>query len=80
MDEETTIINKYTRNQKIKDFLINNKKILVSILTIIIILFMSYFALEEFNERKKIKISDQYNAIVEQYSNNNKENTKKKIN
>tara|TARA_Y100000389_G_scaffold13189_1_gene11784 strand:- start:4146 stop:4790 length:645 start_codon:yes stop_codon:yes gene_type:complete len=79
MDEETTIINNNTRNQKIKDFLINNKKILVSILTVIIILFMSYFALEEFNERKKIKISDQYNAIVEQYSNNNKENTKKKL-
>ncbi len=75
MDEDTTIINTNTRNEKIKNFFINNKKLLISILSIIIILFISYFAFEEFNERKKIKISDQYNLIVTEYSEDNKEIT-----
>ncbi len=75
MDEDTTIINTNTRNEKIKKFFINNKKLLISILSIIIVLFISYFAFEEFNERKKIKISDQYNLIVTEYSEDNKEIT-----
>ena len=38
---------------------------------------MSYFALAEYKERKKIKISDQFNSIVTGYSEENKEITKK---
>ena len=29
---------------------------------------ISFFAFAEYNERKKIKISDQYNIVVEEYS------------
>ena len=79
MDEETLIINSNTRNEKIKNFLIKNKKLLTSLILLIIFLLIGYFVFEEYNKRQKIKISDQYNAIVEQYSNNNKENTKKKL-
>jgi hypothetical protein len=42
---------------------------------LIIVLFISYFTFEEFKERKKIKISDQYNLIVTEYLEDNKEIT-----
>ena len=34
MDEDTSIINSKTRNEKIKNFLIDNKKTLISSITI----------------------------------------------
>ena len=76
MDEETTIINSNTRNEKIKNFIIDNKKLLILFLTIIVFLIISYFSFSEYQERKKVKISDQYNAVVTKYSEKNKENTK----
>ena len=76
MDEDTAIINSNTRNEIIKNFLINNKKLLISILVIMVVSLISYFAFSEYQERKKTKISDQYNTIVSEYSQNNKENTK----
>ena len=77
MDEDTAIINSNTRNEKIKSFFVNNKRLLILSLTLIIILLISYFVFDEFNERKKIKISDQYNKIVTEYSEKNKEITSK---
>ena len=76
MDEETIIINNNTRNEKIKNFLIKKKKLLISILTVIIILLISYFTFTEYKEKKKIKISDQYNSLVVGYSENSQETTK----
>ena len=79
MDEDTAIINTNNRNQKIKDFLVNNKKILILIILVNIFILISYFGIEEFKERKKIKISNQYNEIIGEYSDKNKEVTKKKL-
>jgi predicted negative regulator of RcsB-dependent stress response len=79
MDEDTAIINTNNRNQKIKDFLVNNKKILILIIFVNIFILISYFGIEEFKERKKIKISNQYNEIIGEYSDKNKEVTKKKL-
>ena len=76
MDEETTIINSNARNEKIKNFVINNKNLIILFLAIIVILLISYFSYSEYQERKKIKISDQYNSAVTKYSEKNKENTK----
>ena len=76
MDEDTAIINRNTRNEKIKNFFRNYKKILISILSLIIILLIFYFVFAEFKENKKIKISDKYNSIVTEYSEINKEISK----
>tara|TARA_Y100000389_G_scaffold194363_1_gene224252 strand:- start:2125 stop:2769 length:645 start_codon:yes stop_codon:yes gene_type:complete len=76
MDEETLIINSNTRNEKIKNFLIKNKKLLTSLILLIIFLLIGYFVFEEYNKRQKIKISDQYNRTVAEYSETNKEKTK----
>ena len=75
MDEDITIINSNTRSEKIKKFLIDYKKLLISILVLVITLLISYFIFEEFNEKKKLKISDQYNQIVTEHSKDNKQIT-----
>lgn len=75
MDEDIAIIDSNTRNEKIKKFFINYKKLLISILVLVITLLISYFIFEEFNEKKKLKISDQYNKIVTEHSKDNKQIT-----
>ena len=75
MDEDTAIINSNTRNEKIKNFIVNNKKILLTFVVFIIAILLGNFAYEEYKENKKIEISDQYNSAVTKYSEKNKERT-----
>ena len=79
MDEETAIINSNTRNEKIKNFFINNRKILISILLIILIMVLGHFVFSEYKKNQKIKISDQYNSIITEYSDNDKEKIKNSL-
>ena len=75
MDEETAIINSNTRNEKIRNFFVNNKKTLLTFVVIIIAILFGYFAYEEYKENKKLEISDQYNSAVTKYSEENKKKT-----
>ena len=75
MDEEISIINTNTRNEKIKNFFIQNKKKIILTLSIIIILLISYFAFGEYQDSKKIKVSDSFNSITISYSESNKQKT-----
>ena len=79
MDEDISIINSNTRNEKIKNFFIENKIKLISFLLIIILSLIGFFGYEELNKRKKISISDEYNSIVMEFDDNNKEITKNKL-
>ena len=79
MDEETAIINSNTRNEKIRNFFTNNRKLLISITLFILIVLIGYFAFIEYSEKQKLKISDQYNSIVTGYSQDNKENVKNSL-
>ena len=53
MDEDISIINSNTRNEKIKSFFIENKFKLISFLLIIILSLSGFFGYEEFNKKKK---------------------------
>ena len=79
MDEDISIINANTRNEKIKNFFIQNKKNIISGLIAIIIFLISYFAFGEYQDRKKVKISDSFHSITINYSKNNKEKTAKDL-
>ena len=65
MDEDISIINTNTRNEKIKNFFIHNKKKIISGLSFIVILLISYFAFGEYQDRKKIKISDDSSLSIQ---------------
>ena len=79
MDEEISEINASTRNEKIKNFFNNNKKKIISVLTIIILLAFSYFAYDEIIKRNKIKISDQYNSSKINYLSGYKSNVENEM-
>ena len=64
MDEDITAINATTRNEKIKNFFVNNKKKLAISLSLIILMTLSYFAYGEFDKRNKIKIANKYNNSI----------------
>ena len=79
MDEDISIINTNTRNEKIKNFFIQNKKKLVLVISVILLVLISYFSLGEYKKKQKIEISDTYNSIIIDYSKNNKEKTAKNL-
>ncbi len=64
MDEEIDIINTNTRNERIKNFFVNNRKSLISVLVVLILILCGYFLYEELQTRKKAKLADQYNLAV----------------
>ena len=64
MDEEVTIIDSNSRNQKTKIFLINNKKILIVGFSIILILIIGFLSLKEIKKQNKIKIANQFNTVT----------------
>ena len=71
MDEDISIINSNTRIEKVKNFFIQNKKKFISFLIIVILGLISFFGYEEFNKRKQLEISNEYNSAVIEFSNNN---------
>jgi len=79
MDEDITIINSNTRNEKIKNFFLNNKKKLIALLAIIISILMGYFAYGELKNRENKKISNLYNIAIIEYSEKNINKTVEKL-
>ena len=74
MDEEIEIINTNTRVEKFKNFLISNRKQLITLLLIIILLLISFFGYQEFNKRSKEKLANKFNQIVTNFENGKKQN------
>ena len=72
MDEEVTIIDTKTRNEKIKNFFINNKKKLVSFLGLIILFVLCFYSYQIYKEGQKKRLSEKYNNAIIEYENGNK--------
>ena len=79
MDEDVSIINTNTRNEKIKNFFINNKIIIVLGIIIILIGFIVVYGFEKYQANIKQQISDDFNLVTIEYSENNKEKTTNKL-
>ena len=63
MDEDIAIINKETRNDKIKNFFIKNKKKIIISISVIILAIFGYFIYEDFNKKNKTKLANRYNNV-----------------
>ena len=75
MDEDLSIINSNTRNEKIKNFFVNNKNKIISGIIILIIIIVGVFSYDKYLINKKKDISDRYNSIIIDYSEKTKEKT-----
>jgi predicted negative regulator of RcsB-dependent stress response len=75
MDEEVTIIDSNARNERIKNFFINNKKKLILTISIILIIIIGYLSFEKAKERSKIKLANQYNLALIDLNPDNKQKT-----
>ena len=75
MDEDLSIINTNTRNEKIKYFFVNNKNKIISGIIILIIIIVGVFSYDKYLINKKKDISDSYNSIIIDYSEKTKEKT-----
>tara|TARA_Y100001970_G_C14143701_1_gene808629 strand:- start:595 stop:1239 length:645 start_codon:yes stop_codon:yes gene_type:complete len=79
MDEDISIIDTNTRNEKIKNFFVKNKKNIIGIFLTLIIIIIGYYSLEKIKEKNKIKSANQYNLTIMNFDNDNKEITIKKL-
>ena len=75
MDEEITIIDSNARNERIRNFFINNKKKLITTVSIILVIIIGYLSFEKSKERTKIKLANQYNLALIDLSPENKQKT-----
>ena len=69
MDEDIAIINNNTRNQRIKDFFTKNKKLLISVLVFLILILLSFYSYQIYQDKNKIDISDKYNSAIIKHKN-----------
>ncbi len=73
MDEEIEIINRNTRIDKIKNFLISKKKQIIILLLIIFLVLISFFGYQEFKIRNKEKLANKFNKIVTNFESGQKD-------
>ena len=74
MDQEVEIINTETRKEKIKNFIINKKNKIISILVFFVLILFGYFIYQEYLERNRVKLANKYNSLIIEYENGNESN------
>ena len=75
MDEEVTIINEKTRNEKIKNFLIDNKKKIIFVVSCIVIIILGIYSFQIYKESDQENVSEKYNSIILDHNNLEKNKT-----
>ena len=79
MDEDTAIINKNTRNEKIKIFFVNNAKKLTIAISVVILIIFGYFAYKDFEKKNKIKLANRYNLATIKFISGDKNKVKNEL-
>ena len=79
MEEDISIINSNTRNEKVRNFFINNKNKIISTIIALIILLVGAYSFDKYKTNKKKEISDKFNSTILAHSENTKENTIKSL-
>ena len=79
MDEEISIINSNTRNERVRNFFVKNKIKIISILLAIIIVLIAAYSFDKYKTNQKIEISNEFNSTTLMHSDKNKESTIKNL-
>ena len=72
MDEEVSIINTSTRNERIKNYFLNNKKLIFATIIVLVLILLSFFSYQKYKEGKKEQLANKYNSSVREYENGDK--------
>ena len=75
MDEDVSIINTNTRNERIKNFLLKNKNIFFSIILILLFILIGAYSFDKYKTNQKKEISNKFNLVTLNYSENTKDKT-----
>jgi hypothetical protein len=79
MDEEISIINSNSRSEKVRNFFVNNKNKIISLVVILIVVLVGAFSFEKYQTNKKKEISNKFNSTTISHSEKTKELTAKKL-
>ena len=79
MDEEISIINSNTRNERVRNFFVKNKSKIILILLAIIIVLIAAYSFDKYKTNQKIEISNKFNSTTLMHSDKNKERTIKNL-
>ena len=79
MEEDISIIDTNTRIEKIKNFFIKNKKYLITILSLIILIIFAFFVYNEMQNKKNKNLAEKYNYIIINFESADKSKFKKEL-
>ena len=79
MEEDISIINSNTRNEKLRNFFINNKNKIISTIVVLIIVLIGAYSFDSYKTNKKKEISNKFNSTTLAYSENIKDLTVQKL-
>ena len=79
MEEDISIINSNTRNEKIRNFFINNKNKIILTAIVLIIILIGAYGFDNYKTNKKKEISNKFSSTTLTYSENTKDLTVQKL-
>jgi len=79
MDEDLSIINTNARNEKVKNFFINNRNKIISAAIILAVILVSVYSYDKYKTNQKKQISNNFNLTTLEYSEETKSITVEKL-
>jgi hypothetical protein len=75
MEEDISIINSNTRQEKVRNFFVNNKNKIISTIVILVIILVGAYSFDSYKTNKKKEISNKFNSTTLSHSDKTKELT-----
>ena len=75
MEEDISIINNNTRQEKVRNFFVNNKNKIISTIVILVIILVGAYSFDSYKTNKKKEISNKFNSTTLSHSDNTKDLT-----
>ena len=75
MEEDISIINSNTRQEKVRNFFVNNKNKIISTIVILVIILVGAYSFDSYKTNKKKEISNKFNSTTLSHSDNTKDLT-----
>jgi hypothetical protein len=75
MEEDISIINSSTRQEKVRNFFVNNKNKIISTIVVLVIILVGAYSFDSYKTNKKKEISNKFNSTTLSHSDSTKELT-----